>query len=72
MTDHNSVGWIGKLGDELNEEYNLLIFLGVELCVGSSYTHIIIIFDPKMSYNDIEQLLIECGLSSMMLYPKLV
>ncbi len=63
VTDHNSVGWIGKLRDELKDEDNLFIFPGVELCVGSSYTHIIIIFDPKMSQSDIEQFLIQCGLT---------
>jgi ABC-type cobalamin/Fe3+-siderophores transport system ATPase subunit len=68
VTDHNSVGWIGKLRQAREEIINenpkrdLFIFPGVELCVGTSLTHILVIFDPKMETSDIEEFLIRCGL----------
>lgn len=72
VTDHNSVGWIGtlrKAREEIIKENNkrdLFIFPGVELCVGTSLTHILIVFDPKMETEDIEQFIIRCGLTKNM------
>ncbi|NFO02709.1 hypothetical protein FDB23_01060 [Clostridium botulinum] len=62
VTDHNSVGWIGKLRDELGDSKDLFIFPGVEFCVGTSYTHILVVFDPKMKTDDIEGFVVQCGL----------
>lgn len=63
ITDHNSVGWIGKLRGELKEEDELFLYPGVELCVGRSFTHIIVIFNPDMSTEEIEEFMVQCGLS---------
>lgn len=63
LTDHNSVGWVGILREELRSDDNLFIFPGVELCVGTKFIHILIIFDPKMETNEIEDFLIEAGIS---------
>lgn len=62
VTDHNSVGWIDKLRKTLKDDDNLFLFPGVELCVGTSFTHILIIFDPKMKTEDIEGFMVQCGI----------
>lgn len=62
VTDHNSVGWIGKLREALKDDKKLFIYPGVELCVGTSFTHILVIFDPKMKTEDIEGLVVQCGI----------
>jgi predicted ATPase len=62
VTDHNSVGWIGKLRNELKEGKDLFIFPGIEFCVGTSFTHILVVFDPKMKTEDIEGFVVQCGL----------
>lgn len=67
VTDHNSVGWIEKIREaakqikEENPKRDLFVFPGIEICVGVTFTHIIIIFDPVMNYDDIESFLIKCG-----------
>ncbi|UZW12548.1 AAA family ATPase [Clostridium pasteurianum] len=62
VTDHNSVGWIDRLRNELKDNKDLFIFPGIEFCVGTSFTHILVIFDPKMKIEDIEGFVMQCGL----------
>lgn len=63
VTDHNSVDWIGKLREVIRYRNDLFLFPGVELCVGNSFTHILVIFDPQMDTDEIESFVIKCGLS---------
>ncbi len=51
VSDHNSVGWIGKIDQEKSafEDKNFKVFYGIELCVSSNFTHFLIIFDDKMT-----------------------
>lgn len=62
VTDHNSVEWVSKLRTALGERTDIFIYPGVELCVGTSYTHILVIFDPNMTIDEIEGFVIQCGL----------
>ena len=65
VSDHNSVGWISKL-DSVKGKYednNFKVFYGIELCVSSDFTHFLIIFDDKMSIQEIEDAVVgELGL----------
>ena len=65
VSDHNSVGWISKL-DSVKTKYedrNFKVFYGIELCVSSDFTHFLIIFDDKMSVQEIEDAVVgELGL----------
>lgn len=63
VTDHNSVGFISKLEEmkhKFEEKNKFKIFYGIELCVSAAFTHILIIFDDKMSVTDIEDAVISC------------
>jgi len=62
VTDHNSVEWISKLRNAIGERKDIFIYPGVELCVGTSYIHILVIFDPKMKTEDIEDFVVQCGI----------
>lgn len=62
VTDHNSVEWVSKLRTALGERTDIFIYPGVELCVGTSYTHILVLFDPKMKTEDIEDFVVQCGI----------
>ncbi|WP_455047587.1 TrlF family AAA-like ATPase [Mogibacterium diversum] len=68
VTDHNSVGFIREIEKVKNkfEELNPIkgnlfkVFYGIELCVSAEFTHILIIFDDKMSVTEIEDAVISC------------
>ncbi|ACV50627.1 SMC domain protein [Lancefieldella parvula DSM 20469] len=68
VTDHNSVGFISEIEKVKNqfEELNPIkgnlfkVFYGIELCVSAEFTHILIIFDDKMSVTEIEDAVIGC------------
>jgi predicted ATPase len=61
ITDHNSVDWIHKLRAVKQKE--LFIFPGIEICYGDAFAHILIIFDPALRTNEIQDMTIEMGLS---------
>lgn len=68
VTDHNSVGFISEIEKVRNlfEEFDPIkgnmfkVFYGIELCVSAEFTHILIIFDDKMSVTEIEDAVISC------------
>lgn len=65
ITDHNSVGFISeidKIQNNNDTKVNLKVFYGIELCVSADFTHIIIIFDDKLSVTQIEDAVISLGL----------
>lgn len=59
LTDHNSVEFISKI-DEVDETIRegIKIFYGIELCVSAEFTHILIVFDDKLSVQEIEDAVI--------------
>ena len=60
VTDHNSVGFIGEI-DSVKKEYeddNFKIFYGIELCVTASFTHILVVFNNKLTVRQIEDAVI--------------
>ena len=60
ITDHNSVGYLSKI-DPFRKEYEkkgLKVFYGIELCVSAEFTHILVIFDDKLSVVQIEDAVI--------------
>ena len=61
VSDHNSVGWIGKIDQEKSafEDKNFKVFYGIELCVSSNFTHFLIIFDDKMTVTEIEDAVVK-------------
>lgn len=70
VTDHNSVEWIKRLR-EANLKINkkdgkrgLIIFPGVELCVGTSFIHVLIVFNPVLSNEKIQEFLTRTGITS--------
>lgn len=65
ITDHNSVGFISEIDKTQNNKdtkVDLKVFYGIELCVSADFTHIIIIFDDKLSVTQIEDAVISLGL----------
>lgn len=65
ITDHNSVGFISKIDKIQNDEKSkvkIKVFYGIELCVSADFTHMIIIFDDKLSVTQIEDAVISLGL----------
>ena len=65
ITDHNSVGYISKVEEIQNNKdtkVDIKVFYGIELCVSADFTHIIIIFDDKLSVTQIEDAVIALGL----------
>ncbi|NFE65959.1 TrlF family AAA-like ATPase [Clostridium sporogenes] len=70
VTDHNSVEWIKRLREanvkilEEDENRKLKIFPGVELCVGTSFIHVLIVFNPVLSNEKIQEFLTRTGITS--------
>ncbi|MGL4990827.1 MAG: TrlF family AAA-like ATPase [Sarcina sp.] len=70
VTDHNSVEWIKRLREEnlkinkKDKKRNLVIFPGVELCVGTSFIHVLIVFNPALSNEKIQEFLTRTGITS--------
>ena len=65
ITDHNSVGFISKIDEIQNSnetKIGIKVFYGIELCVSADFTHMIIIFDDKLSVTQIEDAVISLGL----------
>ena len=61
ITDHNSVGFISeidKIQRNANTKVDIKVFYGIELCVSADFTHIIIIFDDKLTTTQIEDAVI--------------
>lgn len=55
ITDHNSVAYISKIEAlEIDVKKDIKIFYGIELSVSAYFTHILIIFDDKLSQSQIE------------------
>lgn len=68
VTDHNSVGFIREI-EEVKHNFEekdpttgkvFKVFYGIELCVSAEFTHMLIIFDDKMSVIEIEDAVIGC------------
>lgn len=63
VCDHNSVGYISQI-EKVKEQYEeddvFKVFYGIELCVSAEFTHIIVIFDDKMTVMEIEDAVISC------------
>lgn len=62
VCDHNSVGFINEI-EKVRKNYEdkeFKVFYGIELCVSADFTHILIIFDDKMSVTEIEDAVIGC------------
>jgi DNA repair ATPase RecN len=65
ITDHNSPGWIDEL-KPLAKENNIIIFPGVEITVGESHSHLLVLFDVDKNSKDIERFLMtKLGLSDL-------
>lgn len=65
ITDHNSPGWIDEL-KPLAKENNIIIFPGVEITVGESHSHLLVLFDVDKNYEDIKRFLMaKLGLSDL-------
>ena len=67
VSDHNSLNWIELLRIASKEIYDetgkkLYIIPGIELCVGSSFVHTLILFDLNMSIDEMEGIISEAGL----------
>lgn len=65
ITDHNSVGYISeidKIQNNKDTKVDIKVFYGIELCVSADFTHIIVIFDDKLSVTQIEDAVISLGL----------
>lgn len=65
ITDHNSVGFISeidKIQKSDDSKVAIKVFYGIELCVSADFTHMIIIFDDKLSVTQIEDAVISLGL----------
>lgn len=61
VTDHNSVGFIEeieKVKGKYEKDNEFKVFYGIELCVSADFTHMLIIFDDKMSVTEIEDAVI--------------
>lgn len=61
ITDHNSVSFLKEIELVKNnyEEENIFkVFYGIELCVSAEFTHIIILFDDKLTLTQIEDAII--------------
>jgi DNA repair ATPase RecN len=56
ITDHNSPGWIDEL-KPLAKKNNITIFPGVELTVGESHSHLLVLFDVDKTSEDIKRFL---------------
>ena len=65
ITDHNSVGFISKI-DKIQKsddsKVDIKVFYGIELCISADFTHMILIFDDKLSVTQIEDAVISLGL----------
>lgn len=59
VTDHNSAEWIERLQGVKQKDKKLVIFPGIELCVGTNFIHILIIFDPTTKQEEIRKFLIK-------------
>ena len=64
VTDHNSIAWIDRLQKELKDKDEFFIFNGIELSVGDKGKHIILIFDPDLKIELINEILIKMDLTS--------
>lgn len=70
ITDHNSVEWIRELREKSEQitaqdrTRKLTIFPGVELCVGTSFVHVVIVFNPNMTNEKIQEFLTRGGITS--------
>lgn len=70
VTDHNSVEWIKRLREanlkvkEKDKKRKLEIFPGIELCVGTSFIHVLIVFNPVLSNEKIQEFLTRAGITS--------
>ncbi|ETR69830.1 MAG: PHP family phosphoesterase fused to chromosome segregation ATPase [Candidatus Magnetoglobus multicellularis str. Araruama] len=74
VTDHNSAGWINKLkecnqklADEQADGFKeITIFPGCEITVAnaSSRVHLLAVFDPEFSTENITSILGQCGITS--------
>lgn len=59
LTDHNSVGFISEIENlDDSTKDGLKIFYGIELCVSADFSHILVIFDDKMNWRQIEDAVI--------------
>ena len=63
VTDHNSAEWIERLQGVKQKDKKLVIFPGIELCVGTNFIHILIIFDPTTKQEEIRKFLIKGGIT---------
>lgn len=65
VTDHNSLAFleeIEKVKKNYEKENEFKVFYGIELCVSAEFTHILIIFDDKLTLTAIEDAIIGIGL----------
>lgn len=65
VTDHNSLAFleqIEKVKKDYEKENEFKVFYGIELCVSAEFTHILIIFDDKLTLTEIEDAIIGIGL----------
>lgn len=65
ITDHNSPGWIDKL-KPLAKDNGIIIFPGVELTVGETHSHLLVLFDVDKNDEDVKRFLMtKLGLSDL-------
>ena len=64
VTDHNSIDWLDRLQKELKDKDKFFIFNGIEVSVGDKGNHIILIFDPDLKIELINEILIKMDLTS--------
>lgn len=67
VSDHNSLNWIQTLreaSEEIHTETGnrLHIIPGIELCVGTSFVHVLVLFDLEMTIDKMEGIISEAGL----------
>lgn len=69
VTDHNSAEWVEDIRNAAikmkeNEGKTIAIYPGIELCVNTENTHILIVFDPKIDTTKVKEFLTKCGITN--------
>lgn len=62
ITDHNNAEWVDRIKEEA-EKNNVIVFPGVEITCGESEIHCLVLFDINKTKQDIEDFLINLGMS---------